>query len=74
MCPQSLRNPQSFLSNVYRQLLYGWEKQPGLKANISATSSTEVKDVSKGKVKVKVSIEQAMNAQRGSRGITLFFL
>jgi hypothetical protein len=27
-----------------------------------------------GKVKVKVSLEQAMKAQRGSRGIALLFL
>jgi hypothetical protein len=28
----------------------------------------------KGKVKVKFALEQAMKAQRGSRGIALFFL
>jgi hypothetical protein len=30
--------------------------------------------VSKIKVKVKLALEQAMKAQRGSRGIALFFL
>jgi hypothetical protein len=35
---------------------------------------TKLLEKIKGKVKVNFSLEQAMNAQRGSRGIALLFL